>query len=121
MIIKPNNMSRRNFLRNVLGITTALILPARPRILMARDGHGGLYFPAGDTQGLYSINFNRDEIWIGIKRAGEAAGVWGQIPESDREVVAWAWADEKRFVDVKNHFFLDYFRKNNPTKAFALC
>lgn len=31
MIIKPAGMSRRGFLRNVLGVTTALILPWRPR------------------------------------------------------------------------------------------
>ena len=29
---KPNNISRRGFLRNILGVTTALILPAPVRV-----------------------------------------------------------------------------------------
>lgn len=111
MIIKPSNMSRRGFLRNVLGVTAVIVLPARPRILITRNGYGGLYFPAGDTRGLHGITFNRDDIWTGVKQAGEAAGLWGLNSE----------ADEKRFMDIRNHFFLDYFRKTNPDKAFALC
>lgn len=33
MLNRPNNMSRRGFLRNVLGISTALILPVSRKIM----------------------------------------------------------------------------------------
>lgn len=112
MIIKPDNMSRRGFMRNVLGIATALILPARPRILLARDGYGGLYFPVGDIQGLYGLNFNRDDMWTGLRDATLPEGLWGA---ADSE------ADKERMADICNHFLLNYWRKNNPNKAFALC
>lgn len=110
MIIKPNNMSRRGFVRNVLGITTALILPARSRILIDASCSPRIVLSEGDEFGFYGLVFNRNDLADEVKAAATAAGVWD--PRS---------GTREQFADVQARVLLGYFRRTNPNKVFALC
>ncbi len=110
MISRPNNMSRRGFVRNVLGITTALILPARSRILIDASCSPRIVISEGDEFGLSGLIFNRNDLADAVKAAAKASGVWEGEARDDWE----------RFAVVQGRALLSYFRRTNPNKAFTL-
>ena len=67
MLSKPNNMSRRGFLRNILGVTAAIILPAKPvwphtfasaTVLPPYDGIRGLRVSATIYDEVQDLDMN---------------------------------------------------------------